>query len=143
MRRLFVLSKSFCFREVSVFAIVGVVSTLTHTVIAMGVIYLFSTLATPANVIGYLSALPVSYYGHSRFSFRKSMSYPVFLRFIYFNTWLFGAATGISILCDFFNMPPYRSVIIVVGIMPAISYLVHKFVTFKNNPEKESNTSIQ
>ncbi len=127
------LSNSFWFREVSVFAIVGVVATLTHTIIAMGVIYFFSTLATPANIIGYLSALPISYYGHSRFSFRKPMSYPAFLRFIYFNTWLFGGVAGLSVLCDFFYMPPYLGVIIVIGIMPAISYLVHKFVTFKNS----------
>lgn len=119
------------FRQLSVFSVVGVLATLNHTLVASLVIYVFSTGATVANTLGYCFSVPISYYGHTRYSFNSHFSMSGFFRFFFVNSWLFGIALIISLLIDYFSVNPYMGVFVTVIVIPVSSFLVHKFYTFK------------
>ena len=56
-------------REVVMFGLVGVAASVTHFIVAILLIELFSVSIAVANVVAFVSALPVSYFGHALLTF--------------------------------------------------------------------------
>jgi putative flippase GtrA len=51
------------------FTIIGIVAAMTHYIVAVGLESLFLLKPSWANIIGFISAFPVSYFGHLKLTF--------------------------------------------------------------------------
>ena len=119
-----------CCSQFTIFAAVGVVSTAIHTSVAFFIIYIYLSNALLANIIGYCFAAPVSYLGHSFYSFKQSVNKNIFIRFVKYNTILFITSVLVSSQMDKAGVSPYITTIVVVLLLPFASFLLHKYVTF-------------
>ena len=119
------------FSQASRFFAVGFVSTGVHLLVALSIVFLFSTGALAANIGGYCIAVLVSFFGHSRFSFEKEIKRDYFLRFLVINTVIFLVSNTVAFVLDFFQVNSYLGVFVTVGILLPLSFLTHKFVTFR------------
>ena len=119
-------------REVLVFGIIGVLATLTHYGIAVGVNTLIISNVYCANAVGYSTAVLVSYFGHSHFSFQVERSRTRFLKFCVASISTFIASQLVLwILQNLLALGDNISLFIIVLTIPALSYLVNKLWVFK------------
>jgi len=118
-------------KQATVFAIIGIAATLCHTTIAASSVYMFNFNLIQANTIGYLLAVPISYFGHSLYSFNKAITIRTFIIFFSNNTVLFICTIITSFILEQTNINAYLGILITVILLPIISFIVHKFMTFK------------
>lgn len=119
--------------QASLFFSVGLVATGVHLIVALLIVSLAETGALAANTGGYCIAFFVSYLGHSRISFRREINRRFFRRFLLINTALFITSVLVSYALDELQFNSYIGVISTVGILPPLSFLMHKFVTFREH----------
>ena len=113
------------------FLFIGIAATLVHFVVATTIVWAAGTGALIANTGGYCVALFVSYFGHAMVSFKTAVNRNSFCRFAVINSSLFLIAAGVSWSADRLAVNPYLGVFITVCILPPVSFLIHKFVTFR------------
>ncbi len=110
------------------YGIVGGFSTLIHIVAAYVYIYIVSDSIFISNIVGFLSAFSFSYLLQSKLVFKHAISY--MKAFKYFIVQFFSLLIAIFIS----NYAPlensYLKVILVVILLPLITYLVHNIWTF-------------
>ncbi len=118
--------------EVAAFALVGGLATATHYLVALLLIERLGVGIYSANVAAYSTALGVSFFGHSLLTFRVALQKKVFLRFIGFSVVVFLFSQAILWLAQMAFPDSHRiSMAIVVVLIPAVSYLVNKFLVYK------------
>lgn len=118
-------------RQVSVFAIVGALATLCHAVTAMLVVYVSGN-AVLANLLGFLFAQPVSYFGHTKYSFCGDFSSRGLIRFLLVNSWLWLVSIMSSWVLTLYSINSYANVFLVIFLLTIVSFLAHKFITFRS-----------
>ncbi|KXF82730.1 GtrA family protein [Enterovibrio coralii] len=110
------------------FALTGGLASLTHIAVAFAVIHLWATNTLFANVVGFSCAFFLSYFLQSTFVFRQHLSLKNALRFFSVQ---FLALLISQIISEFFqNINPYLRVLIVVFLIPLVTYIIHKLWTF-------------
>jgi putative flippase GtrA len=116
------------------FALVGVVATCAHYLVAMGAVQYVNVYG--ANLAGYLAAVAISYFGHQRFSFQLSsreISHQAqFPRFLLAS--LGGLILSYLVLAVMeagLEAPHWLSLAAAVCLVPIYTFLVNKLCVFQ------------
>lgn len=108
----------------------GVAATLIHLAIASLAVY--SGLGgTAANVLGFVVANCFSYLSNALWSFRAGVSAQNYGRFLAISLIMLLVTVAISALVEWLGFPPSYSVAAVVVTLPALSFLMHNYWTFR------------
>jgi putative flippase GtrA len=120
-------------REVSLFVVVGLAATACNAVVAIAVQKLFGLAPLVASLVGYASAVGISYLGNSLLTFRRPVMHgPQFVRFAAIS--LAGFAinqTIVYVATAHFRWPLALAEIPVVLIVPPATFLMSKFWAFR------------
>lgn len=116
-------------RELFLFALVGLAATLLHYGIAIFFSKYFHLLIS--NLMAYLSALSLSYFGHSLLTFRVKLNKKSSYRFFITSLTSF-LLSEIMIVILSPHIPDKKILMIpVIGIIPIYTFLMSKFWVFK------------
>ena len=119
-------------RRVLKFGSVGVLATLVHYAVAMGFAELGGIGLVVANILGWFAGLIVSWYGHRHFTFSKAefgRASP--LLFTAISVFAICVSSGVAYLMHLIDAPAYIGLIFAIGVIPAITFLGHRFVVFR------------
>ena len=120
-------------REVSLFIVVGLAATACNAVVAIAVQRLFGLAPLVASLVGYASAVGISYLGNSLLTFRRPVMHgPQFVRFAVIS--LAGFAINQTIVwfaTAHLRWPLAMAEIPVVLIVPPATFLMSKFWAFR------------
>jgi len=107
----------------------GVLATLIHLFTAWAVIYFFTASVFSANLVAFVTAFGFSYIFQTLYVFNSSFH---FVKFIKFFSVQFGSFLLAYLLSDVFPVPNgYLHTLLIVAIMPIVTFTIHKFWTFK------------
>jgi len=119
-------------RQLAVFGVVGVTATLTHYFVALFSHEIGRVDLYIANLFGYVSAVMVSYFGHSLFTFRQSLKLNIFFRFAITSVTTFLVSELILLFLESGLKLPHRvSLGVVVCTIPVITFIISKFWVFR------------
>lgn len=121
------------------FICTGGLATLTHISVAFAVLNFITAPVWLANLIGFSCAFGVSYLLQTQFVFQKSLSWKNLTRFfiVQFSALLISQLVS-EILAD---TNPYLRVLWVVGMIPIITYLIHRIWTFQEQSNFKSRNT--
>ena len=107
----------------------GVVATLIHLFTAWAVIYFFGASVFLSNLIAFLTAFGFSYIFQTLYVFATHFHLHRFLKFfaVQFTTFLFAYLSSDIVSIE----NSYLHTLLIVAIMPLVTFLIHKFWTFK------------
>ena len=111
------------------YGLLGVIATLIHLLSAWSILYIFGTTVFVANVFAFLIAFSFSYIAQTQYVFQSEFHIVKFFKFfgVQFFTFLFSYVVS-NILQIGSN---YLHTLLIVAIMPLITFTLHKFWTFK------------
>ncbi len=123
--------KSLLLRQLARFLCSGVVSTLTHVVVALSAIEFLLFSSVIANLCGYVFATVLSYCLHTTWSFSRSLQPTYFPRFIVVS--LLGGAEAVLVagLCELSGLPSVVGTFVVVVCVSITTFLGHRYWTYK------------
>jgi len=107
----------------------GVVATLIHLGVAWLLLYIFTDSVFFANLFAFLTAFGFSYIFQTLYVFKSTFHFKKLLKFfaVQFGTFLFSYFTS-----DLFPITnSYLHTLVIVAIMPLVTFTIHKFWTFK------------
>ncbi len=114
-------------RQLIVFGCVGVAATLVHYCLAL---FLFSVLGVNilfANLLAYITAVGVSFFGHAFLTFKVPASKGNLVRFVTVSISAFLGSQGVLALLELWGRaPPELNLVFVVVIVPMISFFLNK-----------------
>lgn len=119
-------------RQLFCFGVVGVAATLTHYLIALSAHEVAGISVYISNLLGYVTAMAVSYFGHGLLTFRVTLTRATLQRFVIasVSTFLFSEAllwaleTGTS-------LSSRLTLSIVVVSVPVVSFLLNKLWVYR------------
>jgi len=111
------------------YGIVGGISTLIHIGIAALYIYYINPSLMQSNIVGFMVAYIFSYIMQSMHVFGHEISW--LKAFKYFIVQFGSLLSSVLISEAIGNYNPYIKTVFVVILMPLITYVIHKFWTFK------------
>jgi len=121
------------------FAVVGVLATLTHAVVAAGLLQSGALSAFPANICGFLVAFAVSFSGHYFWSFshlrRAGTALKSMIRFLIIA--VSGFALNSTVLALWLGLTPWPDLLglmVSIAIVPALSFLGARLWAFSHRP---------
>lgn len=113
------------------YGLVGAVSTFIHFLFAFIYIYSINTSVFQSNVIGFLMAYVFSYLMQSKYVFEQGINIEKAVKYLIVQFSVLLAAIIISNLFESYNS--YIKTVIVVILLPLITFIIHKFWTFKGH----------
>ncbi len=113
------------------YGILGGISTLIHFTVASAYIYFINSSVFQSNVVGFLIAYVFSYLMQSKYVFEHKVNIEKAIRYFIVQFGALLLAIIVSNLFDSYNS--YIRTAIVVVLLPLITFLTHKFWTFKTN----------
>jgi len=116
------------------YGFIGGVSTLIHLAIAFLWLYYATSSILMANMIGFIIAFIFSYSIQSLYVFVHPLSYAK--AFKYFIVQFGALLLSILISNTLSEFSPYFKTVIVIAIMPLITFLIHKGWTFSHQQPK-------
>ncbi|WP_236074859.1 GtrA family protein [Teredinibacter purpureus] len=118
--------------QLLVFGVVGVLATLTHYLVALFSYEGLNLSLYFANLLGYLSAVLVSYFGHGRFTFKQSFRWALFVRFSVMSVTTFLCSELMLVgLENYAQLPARFSLAVVVCTIPIVTFVLSKLWVFK------------
>ena len=119
------------------FSLVGILATLTYFSLANGFIWLDVMPPAMASVVAYLMAIPVSFFGQSRFTFRvTSNTQGQFIRFCALNgCGLLISYGSVRLATDVLGVKPFWGTVVASVTVPLLSYFVMKFWVFNESDD--------
>lgn len=115
-------------RQIFTFGIVGVAATVTHYVVALLLTDVAALSVLLANILGYCSAVSISIFGHSAFTYCKKITPTVVRRFVVVSLSALAASEGVLfLLVSVFDVHHRVALAIVVAIIPVVSFFLNKF----------------
>lgn len=121
-------------QSISWFTIIGIIAAAVHYIVAVGLEWNHLLPATQANIIGFLTAFPVSYFGHRKLSFssQSATHKQAFPRFLAVALAGFIANQSLVIGTLRFTQLPFWLVLGFIMVVIAIStYLLSRYWAFK------------
>lgn len=118
------------------FAFVGGLATFTHVAVAFAILRFLSHSVLIANLFGFSLAFGVSYFLQSSFVFKKSFTFQNAGRFFIVQFSALFISQFISGLFPETNS--YLRVLLVVFMIPFVTYFIHNLWTYKKRPSTES-----
>jgi len=119
-------------REASRFIIVGILNTSIHAAIALYASYILNFSIVAANLSGFFVATIFSFVINTTWSFSRRLSKRFFTRFFLVSLLLFSFNLMVSKLAEEYQVIPAVAILLAATMSPAISFLLHKFWTYKN-----------
>jgi len=107
----------------------GVIATLVHLFSAWAIIYFFAASVFVANTLAFFTAFIFSYIFQTLYVFNTTFHFKKFIKFflVQFGTFLFS-----YLVSDIFPIQnSYLHTLLIVAIMPLVTFVIHKFWTFK------------
>ena len=117
------------------YALIGGVSTLIHISVAFCLIYFAQAGIYAANIVGFVTAYLFSYTFQSIFVFRHALSVHKAIRYFVIQ---FASLIISTILSNLFYYNPYIKTLLIIILMPLLTYITHKFWTFKTKQGNEN-----
>ena len=117
------------FIQLSKYGFFGVIATLIHLLTAWLILYLFNSSVFLSNTVAFLTAFIFSYIFQTLYVFQTDFHIKKLVKFflVQFGTFLFS-----YLFSNIVNIESsYLHTLLIVAIMPLISFIVHKFWTFK------------
>jgi putative flippase GtrA len=123
--------KSLLLRQLARFVCSGLVSTLTHVVVALSAIEILLFSSVIANLCGYVLATSVSYCLHTAWSFSRQLQRTYFSRFIVVS--LLGGAEAVLLaaVCEISGLPSVAGTLVVVVCVSITTFLGHRNWTYR------------
>lgn len=115
--------------QLSKYGFFGVIATFIHLGVASSVIYFFEAGVFVANSIAFFTAFIFSYIFQTLFVFSTSFHLQKFFRFFLVQYGTFLLSYLLSNIIELSNA--YLHTALIVVIMPIITFIIHKFWTFK------------
>ncbi|PNV84583.1 MAG: GtrA family protein [Sulfurimonas sp.] len=110
------------------YGFIGGISTLIHLAVSYTIVYRYSENIYISNIFGFLSAFLFSYIMQSLFTFKHEIKLEKALKFFSVQ---FGALLLSILLVDIISLKnSYFEIVLVVIVLPLITYLLHQFWTF-------------
>lgn len=110
------------------YGFVGAISTFIHLSIAWLYIYLISDSVFQSNIIGFLIAYFFSYSVQSVYVFENKISLKKAVKFFVVQL----SALLLAIFLSYFvDKSSYLETVFIIIVMPIITFIIHKFWTFK------------
>lgn len=113
------------------FAVVGVAATLIHVAIATGLINAMQLHPAIANGIAFIVANSFSYVFNTRWSFTGKISLLTWHRFISVSGAAWLLTITISWMVDAMGGSYLLGILLVVTVVPALSYMAHRNYTYR------------
>lgn len=111
------------------YGIIGGISTLIHVGVASAYIYLINNSLLQSNITGFMVAYVFSYIMQSLFVFEHAINWHKALKYFIVQFGSLLASIAISNMFYLFNS--YVKTVLVVVFMPLVTFMIHKFWTFK------------
>lgn len=119
-------------RQIMAFGCVGVLATGVHYVTALSLTEFAGINIFTANVGGYLTAVLVSLYGHSVFTYRKKLDSVIAGRFFIVSVSTLLVSEGILLILEkYFSLSHRVSLAIVVSSIPIVTFFINKFWVYR------------
>jgi len=115
--------------QLSRYGFFGIIATLIHLLSAWLLIYGLSTSVLFANSCAFLIAFIFSYIFQSKYVFRTTFDKQKFVRFFTVQSGAFFLAYMLSTWFRLENQ--YMQTLLIVAVIPLISFVIHKLWTFK------------
>jgi len=115
--------------QLSRYGFFGIIATLIHLLSAWLLIYGFSTSVLLANSVAFLIAFMFSYVFQSKYVFKTVFDWQKFMRFFAVQGGAFILAYMLSTWFPLDNQ--YLQTLLIVAVIPLISFVIHKLWTFK------------
>jgi len=112
------------------FGVVGVFVTTLHVLVSMGLILVVNLSPTGANGIAFVTATMASYVGNTRWSFGKALQQYSLLRFTGVSLIGLVVTLGLATVAEAAGLPYYMGIVIVVLVVPGLSFFLHRFWTY-------------
>lgn len=113
------------------YGLVGGMSTLIHFLTASMYIYFVNSSVFQSNIIGFLVAYVFSYLMQSKFVFEYKINIEKAVKYFIVQFGVLLPAIVVSSLFDDYNS--YIKTAIIVILLPLITFIIHKFWTFKEH----------
>ena len=116
------------------FGLVGISATLVHAGVGVTAVNVFGTTGLEGNVIGFLVAWSVSFFGHHQFTFSAQADrLKAFMRFVPHSLAMFLIALFVTYVVSIGvpGIPEFMLPVMGAFIVPVISFLSSKFFVFK------------
>ncbi len=110
------------------YGLVGGVSTFIHFIIALFYIYSINSSVFQSNMVGFTVAYIFSYTIQSKYVFDHAISLEKAIKYFIVQ---FSALLLAIIVSNLFETNSYLKTLIVVVLLPLITFLIHTFWTFK------------
>ena len=107
----------------------GVIATLIHLFTAWAIIYFFTASAFSANTLAFFTAFIFSYVFQTLYVFHSTFHKKKIVKFFFVQYGTFLLSYLVSNV--FMMQNSYLHTLIIVAIMPLITFVIHKFWTFK------------
>lgn len=119
-------------RQLFCFGVVGVAATLTHYLIALSAHEVADISVYISNLMGYVTAMAVSYFGHGLLTFRVTLTRATLRRFVVasVSTFLFSEAL-LWALESGTTLSSRVTLSIVVVSVPVFSFVLNKFWVYQ------------
>ena len=111
------------------YGLVGILATLLHIIIASSYILFINDSVFQSNIIGFLVAYVFSYLMQSKFVFEHAVSVKKATKYFMVQFGSLILAILASEIFDSYNS--YLRTLIVAGLLPLITFIVHKIWTFR------------
>ena len=111
------------------YGFLGVIATLIHLLSAWTIIYLFASTVFISNTVAFFIAFSFSYVAQTLYVFNSEFHILKFVKFftVQFGTFLFSFFISNVVTIQ----SSYLHTLLLVAIMPLITFSIHKFWTFK------------
>jgi putative flippase GtrA len=124
-------------QSISWFTIIGALASLTHYLLAVGLEHSGILSPSHANIMGFVAAFPVSYFGHRHFSFvgQKTNHSHALPRFLSVALLGFLANQTLVVNALLYTKLPFWLVLGLVMVLVAFgTYLLSRYWAFKGKP---------
>jgi len=120
--------KSYFRLKIIRYGIVGIISTGIHITAAFLFVYFIKQSLFMSNIFGFSWAYLISYVCQSKFVFERDLSTAKAIKYLLIQILALLSSIGLSNMINHTNI--YFKVVLVVFIMPVITFFIHKTWTF-------------
>ena len=126
-------------REMALFAVVGITNTLGHGLVLAGAVEFFQLPLLVSHTVAFGVANLFSYVINSHITFRMPLSASRYVRFLTASLVALALTLGIAAAADYLKLDYFYGFAIVVITVPVFSFVVIKFWAFAK-PRSESSS---
>ena len=122
-------------RQIFMFGCVGGAASLTHYGVAVLAVERLGVSIYAANLVAYLSAVSISFIGHSLFTFRAPMNMANLMRFVAMSVMVFACSQALLWAIARWLPGSYSHRIefaVLVALMPIVTYTISNVWVYKN-----------